>query len=545
MDRAGTLSAPVERGTEKWRWVAAVTAVVFATAGCGTTVPLGAARGLGPAAASAGGIADAPGPSGPAGAPAGASPVVGPTTAAGGSQAGAGGAPGLAASPGGEAPSEATGPTGSGSAQATAAAAGGIPLTGRGWDAKHVYIGVPTADDFNSVMGSYGANFNNGSTEGDVDAIVADINRSGGIFGRQLVAVYHNTSTANLTADPSGTAQSMCTYFTQDQPVIAVVNGAPQFDSIDSFHKCLEQYGVSLLSFSNTDYDNQDYQTLGPHLWTAASLSTDILIPSFVSALRRQGFFAGWDSLNGRPASAPVKVGILEPDTPQGQHVAALFKTDLARISVPVASVFFYNTNGDNRDSQNEVLQFESAGVTHVLDLPPIEANILFFQLAAEQQHYHPRYGITSFDLPLSVEENSQIDPPDQEIGSMGIGWQPYNDVDAAHDPGAMPGSARCLGALSRGGQTFNSSTRRAALIAVQFCDAIYLLRDAAVAGKGLTGAAILAGTGLAGSRLATAGTFGSGLSSQNHGVPGYYRDLQYEAGCSCFAYSGPNRPFS
>lgn len=526
----------------KRRRVVAVVAVAVGLTGCGSTVPLSAQSGLGQTTSGIGNESGAGSAVSGTGTVSGAGPAgsrLGPGT-------GVSGAVGSPGSAGGVLASGAASPTRVGSGPATVGATSGvIPLTGRGWDAKHVYIGVPTADDFNSTMANYGANFNNGNTEGDVDAIVADINKSGGIFGRQLVAVYHNTSSASIATDPSGTAQSMCTYFTQDQPVIAVVNGAPQFDSLTSFHSCLEHDSVSLLSFTNTDFDNQDYSSLGPNLWTVASLSTDILIPAFLAALNQQGFFRGWDTLDGTSGPAPTKVGILEPDTPEGQHVAALFTAQLKEISVPVASEFFYNSSGDSGDSANEVLQFKAAGVTHVLDLPPVESEVLFFQLAADQQHYRPRYGITSFDLPLSVQQNSQIVPPDQQIGSMGIGWQPYNDVDATRDPGALPGSSRCLNALSRGGQTFNSSQRRAASIAVQFCDAIYLLQEAAVAGKGLSASAILDGMALTGDHLGTAGTFGSDLSSQNHGVPGYYRDLQYQSGCSCFAYVGSNHPFT
>lgn len=516
---------------------AAALLVAAVLAGCASTIEPGATASVGEPTAAAGSGLDLGQP--------GAGAVTGTASAATGSTKGSsaptddavgtGGGGGTASGP---SRPVATGPDRGGTAAL-------LPTTGPGWDAKHVYIGVPTADNFNSSIAKFGANFNNGSTEGDINALVADINRSGGLLGRQVVAVYKDLDAVSVAANPSTAAQSTCTYFTQDRPVIAVINSAPQFDALPAFHRCLEHRDVSLFSTTNTDYDNSDYAQLGPHLWTVSSLSTDVIAPSLITALDRQRFFTGWNTQLGRPGPAPVKVGILEPDTAQGHHVAQRLAAALARVKVAVASQFFYSPNGSGGQSSSEVLRFASAGVTHVLDLPPVEADILFFQEAADRQHYHPRYGLTSFDLPLSVQQNPTLAPPDQQIGSLGIGWQPDNDVDAAHDPGRLPGSRRCLRALSRGGQTFNSSQRRAAFIAVGFCDAVYLLRDAALAARSFTPSALLTGIPLAGPGLLTAGTFRSALSATNHGLPGYYRYLQYRASCSCFAYVGGNHRFS
>jgi hypothetical protein len=424
-------------------------------------------------------------------------------------------------------------------------APGAIPASGRGWDSKSVYVGVPTADDFDKVVKGAGGSSSNGSVRGDVDAIVADINRSGGIHGRKLVAVYRDAATTDYAYNPAGTAQAMCTYFTQDRPVVAVISGSPQLDSQAAFHRCLESKKTTLLSLTNTDFSDADYASLGPHLWTTAGLSTDILVPTFVAGLKRQGFFTGWDVRTSTQSSAPVRVGLLLPDSPQGRHVQKLMAASLKQAGVTLATTFFYDPVGLGQKSQAEVLQFSSANVTHVLDLPPVAAEVWLFQGAAEQQQYRPRYGFTSFNLPLAMTENSGIVPPRQQIGSMGIGWQPYNDVNAAKDPGPVPGRKRCLDALSKGGQTFSSSQRRQALIGVQLCDSLYVLRDALVAGRGLDGSAFLNGMPLAGPKFATAGTFGSTLSRSNHGVPGFYRDQQYQTACSCFVYTGGNHPFT
>lgn len=515
------------------RTALALAGLVLAT-GCGTTVPLAEQQlGAGPAGLSApttgtvGGTGEGGSSGGTPGTTGGTTGITGGTTGI------RGGTPGTTG-----------GTTGAGGSP-TPVGAAAIPAGGRGWNAKTVYIGIPTAEDFDRTVRAAGANGSNGNIRGDIDAIVASINKEGGLFGRRVVAAYHDAPTADYAYNPTQTAQEMCTYFTQDRPVIAVINGTPQLDGAPNFHTCLQKAGVSLLSLSNTDYQDADYRRLGPNLWTTGSLSTDVLVPSLVTSLSRQRFFAGWDVLNGAAGAAPVKVGALLPDTTQGRHVASLLTGALKRQGRKLDSVFHYNPAGLGTDSQAEVLQMKSAQITHILTLPPIAAEIWFFQGASEQQRYRPRYGFTSFNLPLSVEENASLAPARQQIGSMGIGWQPYNDTNAGHDPGPTPGSKKCLSVLAAGNQRFTSSQRRGALIAHQLCDAFYLLRDAVLEGKGFSGSHLIAGMPNAGTRLRTAGTFAGGLTTNDHGLPGAYRDQQYQAACSCFVYSGPVHRFA
>jgi hypothetical protein len=513
------------------RRLAGAVLLALAATSCGSTVQVrGTATQVGDGLASGGGLATQ-GPSAP-GSGLGTTGPVGGTTGGGTT----GGSTGSAV-----APTSGSGPT----AGVASARPSAVPAKGFGWNAQNVYIGIPTADDFNTVLKGAGANFSNGDVHGDVDAVVADINRTGGILGRKLVAVYHDAATTDYSSNPSVTAQSMCTYFTQDRPVVAVISGVPQLDGQESFHRCLEGKQVTLISGSNTDFSDADYRKLGPHLWTSGSLSADILVPSMVSGLKRAGFFSGWNVLNGGSSSDPVRVGLLLPDTPQGHHVAVVFAAQLKKAGITLASTFFYAAAGLGNKSQSEVLQFETAKVTHVLDLPPVAAEMYFFETAAEQQQYRPRYGFTSFNLPLGTEENPTLAPKRQQVGSMGIGWQPYNDVNVSHDPGAVPGQKRCLSAMSKGDQSFASSARRAAFIAVQLCDAFYVLRDAMVASHGFTGADLLRGMPLLGTKFLTAGTFSSALSTTNQAIPGYYRDMAYRTDCSCFAYAGGNHPFS
>ncbi|MCU1596017.1 MAG: hypothetical protein JWO12_3409, partial [Frankiales bacterium] len=521
------------------RPVLAGLAVAALLAGCGTTVPL-ASR-----AQSTNGGALGPGDQ--------LSSSTGGISPGGSSSSGAG-STGTSGNPG-----ALVGGTGTAGGAATTSSTGGAtgggalpPATGNGkassgfgWDARNVYIGVPTADDFNAAAKNAGANFNNGDVHRDLDAIAADINKNGGILGRKVVMAYRDAPSNDYATNGSVVAQSMCSYFTQDRPVVAVINGFPQLDAQANFHECLKKRSVTLVTLTNTVYSDNDYVRLGPYLFSGASLSTDVLVPTLVSSLKRQGFFSGWDTKRGAPGIGKAKVGLLLPDDAAGRYVGGVFKKQLAGIGEAVAKEYYYPPEGGGNQGQAEVLAFTSAGVTHVLDLPPVELEVALFQRVAETQGYRPRYGITSFDLPLTVEENPTIASPAQQAGSMGIGWQPFNDTNASKDAGLMPGGRRCFAALKAGGQTFSSSARRAALVATQACDGLYLLRDAIVGGQGFTGADILRAMPTIGPRFTPAATFGSVLSGKDRGVPGFFRDLTYDTGCSCFGYKGANRRFA
>lgn len=181
--------------------------VLLATA-CGTTVPqglagdtgqltgaaaLGGAAGGDPAADSLGVDAGADGGSalGAAGATAtgGGLPANGTLTGAGpaGGAAGAAGAPGAA-----------------GGTSST----GAVPGTrGPGFDAKNVYVGVTQQKDVSQAATSLGLSLDPGDQEGDVEAVIADINARGGLLGRKIVPVYRDHQTAAMQADRTASAR--------------------------------------------------------------------------------------------------------------------------------------------------------------------------------------------------------------------------------------------------------------------------------------------------------------------------------------------------
>ena len=494
-------------------------------AGCGTTVPLDQVQ------ASSGGLG-APGGSVPQATTASAPGVV--TSSVGGASSAPGGSKrtGVAAEPGSTQVGVARGTTTTtGTAQGAASA---LPPTGRGWTKTTISIGYVTQNDFNKTVAAAGySSINAGDQVGDIEAVLAAINKAGGLFGRKVIGVDRDNSSADVSGDPQGTAQSNCDYFKNDKQVIAVLNLQSALDTAN-FRTCMHKARIPVMSLSIQPITQSILQSLQGYLIPLLTPTYDRLAPVLVSRLTAQKFFTGWDTTNGVSSAAPVKTGLLVTNDNQGKEVEGLLVKALTGAGrTPV--VFRYAPTGSQQQSdfQSAVLQFRSAGITHVL---ADGANLAVFMIQAQSQNYRPRYGISSYSAPQPFLQG--LAPASQLVGSMGVGSAPTIDVNAPQDPGGTPGSAYCKKVLADGGQTF-SGKRFAEAVAFALCDGLRATVGAAVASGGLTGPEIVRGIASSGPTFPTAFAFVSGLSADNSALPGAGRDLAYGSACSCFAYSG------
>lgn len=519
--------------------MSAVSAVATAAllAGCGSTVPLAEQRTLaagqgassgadGSSTATASGISASA-----ASTPGGSSISTGPAAQGGAAAvAGSSGPDGSAQalSPG----STANGPT-AGAGTATVGA-----VTGAGWNAKDVYIGFPTENDISTAAGALGVSLNPGSEDNDVNAVVNWFNARGGVLGRRIVPVFHDNSTADIESNPNAVSQANCTYFTQDQPVTEVVN----FVASIFLAGCLQQHRVPDIEGSTNVFDTQAYTQYGPFLYTSLFPNVDVVAPSLVDQLQAEHYFTGWNTALGEAGTARVKVGILEPDTAVGKDIAAKLSGRLQALHEDVASTFLYDDSAQSYGSEMDsaVLQFGAAGVTHVINIPPINAALLFFSEAAESQHYRPRYAMTSYSWPNQAQGDM---PAAQVNGAMGIGWFPGVDVGNAQAP--APGAAEQACDSDFKQANVNNTNPLAIGYALALCDDITLFVQAADASGGFSPVALAAGIAQVGPHFSPAATFESVLSSSNHFLPGAVRDLAYFVSCKCFEYTGPPMPMA
>ena len=386
-----------------------VLALVLAT-GCGSTVQL---RG---GAASLGGPGDgltAPVAGATAG-PSGAPLLPGTTTAvgsAGGSTAIGSGQP--ATGPGG-----APLPGGGSSSTGTT-----IPLTGRGWTAKTVTIGVMTQQDVQKVAAAAGvSSVDSGDQVADVRAVVKHINVTGGLFGRQVKADVFDIQTSG-NADTQGAAA--CQHFTRDAPVIAVYAMALVGDT-PSFRQCMMKAKVPVLAGGGQAFDDQVFRELNGYYTLMPFPSYNQFVPYFVDHLVSQQYFSPWDPNFGRPGTLKDKVGFLCPDTPIGHRVGAIVARELKRVGHPAQDQVYYSTN--DADVSGYVLRMKSDSITHVLFC---DLGLFVFATQAETQQYRPRHGVSTFNTPVLFLQG--VVPNAQLAGAIGSGFDPTLDVDAAH----------------------------------------------------------------------------------------------------------------
>lgn len=423
--------------------------------------------------------------------------------------------------------------SGTGGATGTTGSGSSIALTGPGWDAKNIYIGFSTLEDISKIAGSLGVAFDPGSIQADVKALVADVNRKGGLFGRTLVPIFQDNKTSEISSSPANAAQKNCETFTQDHHVIAVFQPVAGIDT-EALRECMRKAKTPLFGFGYNTYDSQIYREAGPYLFTLFMPSLDKVVPAWITGLKRQSYFTPWNNGTAGP-KAPVKVGILQPDTPIGTRTATMMRNELRKAGVTVGGEYSYaeNTGSYTNDMSSAVLKFRAAGVTHVMNLSNVAAAWYFFGLAANQQNYHPRYGITTFNLAQLATKNIAK----QLEGSVGIGWLPGSDVSTGNQLPDNATAKQCLAALAKGDQTFNGQRTYAKFVGLALCDGLRMFVAGMTRTGGLLPDLLSAGVTGLGKSFPLASTFVNGLSPSNHGTPGSVRDFYFKSDCKCYAY--------
>jgi hypothetical protein len=258
-------------------------------------------------------------------------------------------------------------------------------------------------------------------------------------------------------------------------------------------------------------------------------MTTDLLVKLLMQSLVARHFFSGWNVNAGIPGKAPVKIGLLYADSPDNAYLATAETRALRALGMKVTATVSYAANlaAGLAATQSALLRFKATGITHVFGAS------VFFLEAAQAQHYLPRYVI-----PVgAAQAYAGIAPPQQMAGSMSVGYQPANDVDARHDPGPVSSAqTRCTAIMRNAGQ---SATARAALASMEaVCDVTFLLRDALTGATGLSDALLAQGVDHLGTSWKSAQTFVSDFSPTHHASAVAIRDLGYEASCSCMLYT-------
>lgn len=383
-----------------------------------------------------------------------------------------------------------------------------------------VKVGFLVQEGVESAVAAYGAPIEYGDGKRQVRALVDDLNRRGGIAGRKVVPVF---GMFRPTEGAQSQAARLCTQFTEDEPVFAVISFG---GSIGDFRTCLAERHTFLIDHTFTSRDDVFMRQLNPWFLLPANKTETRVWQILIPNLKRQGYFGGG-----------AKLGLVTSNRPEYARLSRdVVKPLLAKAGVKVEDEVTLN-NFDLADSQSQtsqaVLRFKSKGITHVLFVPSY-GSAYFFMQNAESQSYRPRYGIDSSFYPaVTLQRNV---PNAQLRRSVGIGWSPTHDVDDRH-LGYSAQEQRCFKILRDAGEPVKG--RRSPLTGLVYCNGVWVFEAAAKkAGRNLMAGSWLAGLKAVGNSVPSALTFYADFSSGRPDGSYAYRQLAFKDQCNCFVYT-------
>lgn len=414
---------------------------------------------------------------------------------------------------------------------------GATPRRGRGFTENEVFVGLSMFTAVNQVYKAIGSRAPQGDQENAWRALVDDLNKRGGLAGRKVVPVFFDLA-AEDAFNPNAGAQKACTRWTEDRPVFAAISLAGPINN-GVLYKCMANKQTPFVIADDrlrSSAQMARYAQSG-FFYGPPMPSIERLVPVWVQRAKASGFFSKWDTLNGGPGVADVKVGIL--DTRLDEYGAGRFtqvmKRELARHGIEVGSTFMFSGEASSRDREvnQAVLQFSRAEVTHVF---PSWGMIPFTQ-HAESQNYRPRYTVNTSNWP---QQQLQLSPRRQLNGAVGVGYRPTQDVDNARDPGEVSKAAsRCRKIMREAGEP--TSDRDAMVFNTFACDGIWFFENAVEkGGDELSTVGLRRGLFAIGS-MPSANTFRMSFPQGRPEGASAVRDLAFRGDCggqACYAYS-------
>jgi hypothetical protein len=475
---------------------------------CGTTVPMSQQQQVGgPGAASTTGGLD--GLTGTTGS------TPGGTT--GGALGGTSGSTGLSGTTSGSGGTATGGTTGAvGSSGSSSGTSGGAVANK---DRTPIRVGFEIIKGGNAaVSAAFGTPVNFGDGKLEVNAIVRDLNKRGGIGGRPIVPVFGELNVAEGDAG----RDTACRQMTEDGKVsfiLTVVNVS------QAFVACAAKHGVPVVNASFGSGDEDLYKQYGDFLFS----------PSLININRELRLVL--DSLKETKRISPaVKTGVLIDGTdPQFPRVYnRTVKPILDRWGVPHVPY----TVASEADVSSAILRFQQEGVKLVVFIAPSGILEVLFMNAAEQQLYRPAYGVGDSVDPWFVADAA---PENQVKGMSGAGSLPLSNVATPQYP-TTPREKKCLDLIRQAGE--NNAERHSSITATVYCEVVYAFAAVGqrVSGK-LTAAAFRAAYPTVGTSYAPVTTFAIDFANGRHDNAGAYRLLAYSTACSCMVYTSGVRP--
>lgn len=428
--------------------------------------------------------------------------------------------------------------TGGGSRRPTASAQPSTP-------AAHVYkgpaklapveIGIVYSGDLGAFAKLFGGSDDLGNLQLYSGSAINYINKHGGLAGHVLDPVYYSIPLTS-TQPYSTTMAAICSSWTQDHHVAAGI--AVGFAIPNDLAACLSAHHIPYLSGGTYLHDASSYRQI-PYLVSPYEAGTD----QAISALIKQMLARHW-------LSSKSRVGVML-GTNETAATDAYNNIIVPELKGKVASVTSYgiayppSTQAAVTETQtvsNDQLHARANGVTNMLFLAPGTEGSFIDD--AYQQHWYPKYALTSYDAPwgLASEHNKEVLAA--LAGSIGIGWLPTSDVGTYGSSVFTNSTTRLCAAIEKNTGQLTDNIREFA--AYQYCDALLWVQAATNASgvATITGTSILDGFNALGTSHPSANTFTARITPQQHDGASAYRVLTFDTGCRCFHYTGPVQSF-
>jgi hypothetical protein len=504
------------------RTAAGLAATAALLAACGSTVQTSqSAVGLAPS-----GVASTPGTT------SGDSGLTVPGTTTGGAVAGWG-----------STTATGTGTTGTGTGGTTATGSGTTSGTGTSSGSATGRSGEPAVSAPGITASTINLGFEYSTTTGAADRAVGvagaapsydfrDVmnaainyaNKHGGFAGRKLQGIYYDLNVANPRESED---QAACAKFTEDNKVFAMQG------QTDILRACAEKAGaVSLVSGNEIESTFHKY----PHFVDPSAIRLDRMGPVTVGGLYKAGYFTGklglitWDEPNYRYA---MTNGYLPALAAHGIKPAA----PPAYIGVPqqVGAI------GDmTAEVSSVVTKFRSLGIDHVI-IQDGTAGVwagggitLEFMNNAKSQHYYPRYGENTYNLPGSSEL-----PSDEQNNLLAI---LDADESAKNDAGWHMNAARekCFKIQAEAGIPVSESNDNDESLAALACDVVFFLQQVINQLPVLSSDAFVSEVQKLGTSFKPAFVYGTRFFQGRLDGSDSVRTVHYYSSCQCLKFAGP-----
>ena len=398
----------------------------------------------------------------------------------------------------------------------------------RGVTASTITIGVMYDREMNQEAAAFGADTSTGGfpdPKPQVDGIVKYLNEHGGIDGKKIVQVVYDRGTCPSCSDASSD-QAACAKFTQDNHVYAVI-------SVYQAHgqaPCLAKAGVPLIEAGNGPprRGTQPYDSLGAFYVTPNQIDFTRYCTTVVDGLNNLGFFKGQKVGIAYYDSAVEHVGVQKGCLPEMKRLGVNLKGTVAMPYQQTPADYSEDVSAANTG----VLQFQQQGITRVVLLDDQNTT---FASSAENQHYYPKYGMSSIGSPAAFAAAQPKSAP----GMVGVGYDPVADLGTADNVRIGPGEDLCKQIMVK----YTNQRPSNALdwgIMQWHCDGFFFLRE--LLKRNLTFAIANWARAIAavGTSFQSASVLGTDFGTGRFDGVSEFRPLAYNTDCKCIHYTGP-----